>query len=179
MAETTQIEEIKPPVTDVGVIGWLRQHLFNGLFNSIATILILGFLIKLIPQFIQWAFIDSVWFTSGQECHQAAGACWSVITQNIRFTIFGYFPYEHQWRPLVAMIILVGMLVYSREWNRWNKRLGYAWIFALLVMGLLWSGQLQQATHFDKRPDLVNAAHHVLVAFRVGNHRHSLRRSGS
>ncbi len=142
MAETTRIEEIKPPVTDVGVIGWLRQNLFNGVFNSIATILILGFLIKLIPQFIQWAFIDSVWFTSGQECHQAAGACWSVITQNIRFTIFGYFPYEHQWRPLVAMIILVGMLVYSREWNRWNKRLGYAWIFALLVMGLLMKGGL-------------------------------------
>ena len=129
MAETTQIKEIKPPLTNVGVIGWLRQHLFNGLLNSIATILILGFLIRVIPQFVQWAFIDSVWFSSGQECHQAAGACWSVITQNIRFNIFGYYPYEHQWRPLVAMILLVGMLIYI--WIRFQLQWGFAAVAAL------------------------------------------------
>ncbi|MEJ2057210.1 MAG: amino acid ABC transporter permease [Desulfofustis sp.] len=142
MAETTQIEKIKPPVSDVGVIGWLRQNLFNGAFNSIATIVVIGFLIRIVPQFIQWAFIDSVWFTSGQECHQAEGACWSVITQNIRFEIFGYYPYEQQWRPLLAMIILIALLVYSRDWNRWNKRLGYIWLVALFSMGLLMKGGL-------------------------------------
>ena len=139
---TTQREELKPPSTDVGVIGWVRHHLFNGIFNSIATIVILGFLVKIIPAFIQWAFIDSVWFTSGKECHATEGACWSVITQNIRFDIFGYYPYEHQWRPLVAMIILISMLLYSRDWNRWNKRLGYLWLVALFVMGVLMKGGL-------------------------------------
>ena len=142
MNTTTSIEEIKPPITNVGVIGWLRQHLFNGVFNSIATVLILVLLIRVIPQFFQWAFIDSLWFSSGRECHEAKGACWSVITQNIRFNVFGYYPYEEQWRPLVAMIMLVGMLIYSRDWNRWNKKLGYAWIFALFVMGLLMKGGL-------------------------------------
>lgn len=142
MSTTAKIEEIKPPATEVGVIGWLRHHLFSSGFNSIATILIIGFLIKVVPGFIQWAFIDSVWFTSGQECHQAEGACWSVITQNIRFNIFGYYPYEHQWRPLAAMIMLVGMLTYSRDWNRWNKKLGYTWLVALFGMGLLMKGGL-------------------------------------
>ncbi len=70
------------------------------------------------------------------------GACWSVITQNIRFNIFGYYPYAEQWRPLLAMIILIAMLIYSRDWNKWNKRLGYAWLFALFVMGLLMKGGL-------------------------------------
>ena len=142
MSTTTHIEEIKPPATNVGIIGWIRQNLFNGYFSSIATILILAGLIRVLPQFIQWAFIDSVWFTSGQECHEAAGACWSVITQNIRFNIFGYYPYEEQWRPLVAMIILIGMLIYSRDWNKWNRKLGYVWLLALFVMGLLMKGGL-------------------------------------
>ena len=142
MSTTTHIEEIKPPATNVGIIGWIRQNLFNGYFSSIATILILAGLIRVLPQFIQWAFIDSVWFTSGQECHEAAGACWSVITQNIRFNIFGYYPYEEQWRPLIAMIILIGMLIYSRDWNKWNRKLGYVWLLALFVMGLLMKGGL-------------------------------------
>jgi general L-amino acid transport system permease protein len=140
MSTSSQYADIKPPATDVGVIGWMKHHLFNSPFNSIATILVIGFLCRIIPDFVQWAFIDSVWFTSGQECHEAKGACWSIVTQNIRFNVFGYYPYEHQWRPLAAMIILVGMLVYSRDWNKWNKKLGYLWLVALFTMGLLMKG---------------------------------------
>ncbi len=134
--------EIKPPITNVGVLGWVKRHLFNGVFNSIATILILLLALRVLPEFIQWAFIDSVWFTSGQECHEATGACWSVVTQNIRFNIFGYYPYEEQWRPLVAMLMLVAMLIYSRDWKRWTKKLGYSWLLALFIMGVLMKGGL-------------------------------------
>ena len=142
MSKPAHADEIKPPSTEVGVIGWVRHNLFNGVFSSIATIVILAGLIRVMPQFIQWAFIDAAWFTSGQQCKEVEGACWSVITQNIRFNIFGYYPYAEQWRPLLAMIILIAMLIYSRDWNKWNKRLGYAWLFALFVMGLLMKGGL-------------------------------------
>jgi general L-amino acid transport system permease protein len=142
LSKPAHVDEIKPPSTDVGVVGWVRHNLFNGVFSSIATIVILGGLIKVLPQFIRWAFIDAAWFTSGQQCKEVEGACWSVITQNIRFNIFGYYPYAEQWRPLLAMIILIAMLLYSRDWNKWNKRLGYLWLFALFVMGLLMKGGL-------------------------------------
>jgi general L-amino acid transport system permease protein len=94
LSKPAHADKIKPPSTEVGVIGWVRHNLFNGVFNSIATIVILAGLIRVVPQFIQWAFIDSVWLTSGQQCHEAEGACWSVVTQNIRFNIFGYYPYD-------------------------------------------------------------------------------------
>lgn len=139
---SSQIETIKPPSLNIGVIKWMKQHLFNGVFNSIATLIILALFIKVVPEFIQWALIDSVWFTSGKECHEASGACWSVVTQNIRFNVFGFYPFEHQWRPLVAMIILIGLLIYSRDWNRWSKKLGYTWLFALVTMGILMKGGL-------------------------------------
>ena len=98
MSISTQTEEnsaaavVKPPVITVGVIGWVRNNLFNGWFNSLLTLAMLFLLGKTLPPFIRWAIIDSSWFTTSEQCREAAGACWSVIPNNIRFITFGFFP---------------------------------------------------------------------------------------
>jgi general L-amino acid transport system permease protein len=114
--------------------------LFNGVFNSILTIATLFFLWKVVPPLFRWAFVDSAWTTTGKACRQAAGACWSIIYTNFRFIIFGFYPYEQQWRPFLAMMILFGLLFYSRDRNHWKKPLAYAWIIGLFTMGLLMKG---------------------------------------
>ncbi len=131
---------VKPPVTEVGVLGWIRANLFRGWLNSILTIITVYLLWKIVPPLIRWAFIDSLWFSTGAECQQADGACWSVITSNIRFITFGFYPYEQQWRPLVAMFLLVILLFYSQNRNHWKKPLACAWILGLFTMGLLMKG---------------------------------------
>ena len=141
-ANNIQAEELKPPVTSVGVIGWIKGNLFNGWLNSAITIVTLYFLWKIVPPFIRWAFIDSLWVSTGAQCHEAGGACWSIIPANIRFILFGFFPYELQWRPLIAMILLVGLLYYSQNRNHWKKPLAYAWIIGLFIMGLFMKGGL-------------------------------------
>ena len=133
-------DSVKPPVTSVGVIGWTRAKLFNSWFNSILTLITLFLLWKIIPPFVNWALIDSVWFTTGAECRDASGACWSVIPANLRFILFGFYPYDLQWRPLLAMVLLVGLLFYSRNRAHWKKSLLYAWLIGLAVMGLLMRG---------------------------------------
>jgi general L-amino acid transport system permease protein len=135
-------DEIKPPVTHVGVVGWIRTNLFKGWFNSLLTVITIYCLWVILPPLIRWAFIDSRWISTGAECNQAGGACWSVITANIRFITFGFFPYEQQWRPFVAMALLVALLFYSRNRNHWKKHLAYAWILGLFIMGLLMKGGL-------------------------------------
>ena len=140
MERAVQAEALKPPVTSIGPIGWMKKNLFNGVLNSILTIAILLFLGRVIPPLFRWAFIDSAWLTNGQACRQAAGACWSVISANYRFILFGFYPYEEQWRPLSAMLILFGLLLYSRDRKHWKKSLAYAWIVGLSVMGLLMAG---------------------------------------
>jgi len=133
---------IKPPVTSVGVIGWIKANLFDGWFNSVLTLITLFFLWETVPPLVRWALIDSVWNTPGAACRDAAGACWSIIANNCRFIIFGFYPYELQWRPLIAMLILFGLLFYSRDRRHWTKYLGYGWIIGLFVMGLLMRGGL-------------------------------------
>jgi general L-amino acid transport system permease protein len=142
MEQAVQAEEVRPPVTQIGVIGWVRHNLFNGVFNSLLTIVTLFFLWKVFPPLFRWAFIDSAWHTTGQACRQAAGACWSVISMNYRFILFGFYPYEQQWRPFLAMMILFGLLFYSRDRTHWKKPLAYAWIIGLFTMGLLMKGGL-------------------------------------
>jgi len=136
------VEDIKPPVTSVGVIGWIRTNLFKGWFNSLLTIVTIYCLWVIVPPLIRWAFIDSLWLSTGAECQQSDGACWSIIPANIRFITFGFFPYDQQWRPLLAMVILIGLLFYSRNRKHWKKSLLYAWLFALIVMGILMKGGL-------------------------------------
>jgi general L-amino acid transport system permease protein len=135
-------EELKPPVTSVGVIGWVRSNLFKGWFNSLLTIITIYCLWLIVPPLIRWAFIDSLWISTGAECQQSDGACWSIIPANIRFIIFGFYPYDQHWRPLVAMVLLIGLLFYSRNRNHWKKSLFYAWLIGLFVMGLLMKGGL-------------------------------------
>ncbi len=140
MEQAVQAEELRPPVTSIGVIGWVKNNLFNGVFNSILTVVTLFFLWKVAPPLFRWAFIDSAWHTTGQACRQAAGACWSIISMNYRFILFGFYPYEQQWRPFLAMMILFGLLFYSRDRTHWKKPLAYAWIIGLFTMGLLMKG---------------------------------------
>ena len=145
MEAANQIENakiIKPPVTQVGVLGWIRTNLFKGWLNSCLTIIAVYLLWLIIPPFIRWAFVDSLWFSTGAECQQTSGACWSVVTANIRFITFGFFPYEQQWRPFVAMVLLVCLLFYSQNRNHWKKPLAYAWVLGLGLMGLLMKGGL-------------------------------------
>jgi general L-amino acid transport system permease protein len=118
----------------------MRNNLFNGWFNSVLTLVTFFFLWKIVPPLFSWAFLDSMWSTTGKACRQGTGACWSVVTANFRFIIFGFFPYDQQWRPLLAMFILFGLLLYSRNRKHWSKYLGYGWILGLFVMGLLMKG---------------------------------------
>ena len=135
-----KFKDLKPPISNVGVIGWIKTNLFDGPFNSILTILTLFILYQSLPPLIKWAFVDSVWFTTGQACRDTSGACWSVITTNLRFILFGFFPYDSQWRPLLAIVILFGLLFYSRDRRHWQKHLLYLWIAGLVTMAILMRG---------------------------------------
>ena len=50
------------------------------------------------------------------------GACWGAIAEKYRLVIFGRYPFEQQWRPEVATIALVALLVVScvrTFWKPW------------------------------------------------------------
>jgi len=131
---------VKPPVTSVGAVGWIRANLFSTWFNSLLTIVAVIILWHTAIPFIRWAFVDSLWFASSKACHEGGGACWSVITTNLRFILFGFYPYDQQWRPATAIVLLITLLLFSQYRRFWKKALVYYWIAGLVVMGILLKG---------------------------------------
>jgi len=133
-------EVLKPPVTQVGVLGWLHKNLFNNWFNSLLTLLALYALWEIVPPMVKWAFIDSLWNSSSEACRDIDGACWSIIPQNISFILFGFFPNGEQWRPIATILLLLSLVFYSKNKKHWKRSLAGYWLVGLVTMSLLMRG---------------------------------------
>lgn len=135
-------DTVRPPVATAGALGWLRANLFSSKLNAALTLLALWAIWKVAIPFFSWAFVEGLWLADAPACRGAAGACWAVIVRNLRFILFGFFPYELQWRPLTAMLILFALLFLTRDRRRWGRALAVGWAFGLAAMGLLMAGGL-------------------------------------
>ncbi len=85
---------LPPPASTVGIVGWMRKNLFNGPWNSIAT-LVIGYILwlTLIPA-LQWALIDADWWGDSREACTNGGACWVFVTNRLDQFLYGFYPLE-------------------------------------------------------------------------------------
>jgi general L-amino acid transport system permease protein len=127
-------------------IAWMRENLFSSWLSAGATIVIALLVAKAAWALLQWGLINAVWWVAdnqSQACRalHGAGACWAVVTEKHRFILFGTYPYDQQWRPLLAILLFVGLYVVSAMRRFWRKELMLIWIAALATIGvLMWGG---------------------------------------
>jgi general L-amino acid transport system permease protein len=120
---------------------WARENLFAGWLSSLVTLCLAFLLWKGLAAFVGWALLDAVWRPDSKACRAAVGACWGFISEKHRFILFGTYPYEEQWRPAAASLLLVGLWVLSSIRAFWRKGLAFAWLAGLAAIGLLmWGG---------------------------------------
>ena len=131
-----------PHMRSMHVLGWARKNLFSSIPNTIMTLLCLAFLVDVVPTLINWAFVDAVWSSSTPQACRATetGACWAVVEQKHRFILFGLYPYEEHWRPLLATVIFVISLAMTCNPRFWGKGLAFMWAAVLVVCALLMRG---------------------------------------
>ncbi|OIQ20561.1 MAG: amino acid ABC transporter permease [Bacteriovorax sp. MedPE-SWde] len=121
---------------------WLKKNLFNTPTNSVISIFLLAFIWKGIEGLFTWIFIKGVWSGGASVCREAGGFCFPFLFEKTRFIIFGFYPDGQLWRPTCAMLILIGTLFYSKEPNRWNKKLAYLWSISTFFIFWLMGGGL-------------------------------------
>lgn len=139
---TTATESLPPPTATTGPIAWVRERLFSSPLNIILTVVAVWLILMSLPPFIEWALIKAN-FTAdtSQACRAGGGACWAFIGQKYRLMLFGLYPYDEQWRPLIAAIIMIGMIIVSGMQRFWNMSLLFIWIGGLIVVAILmWGG---------------------------------------
>ncbi len=143
--QSVGLPDERPPANTVGPIAWLRNNLFNTWYNAILTVLVLALLGSAIPPFVDWLFINAHGLdASSAVCRKDnSGACWGFIGEKLRFILFGTFPYDQQWRPLLTIVIFITLLVASCDRRFWKPWLGLVWIAGFLsVAVLMWGGVL-------------------------------------
>jgi general L-amino acid transport system permease protein len=134
------------PRTTHPAIAWARANLFSSWGSTVITLVGAYVILRFGIGFISWAVFNAHW--SANEARQCLedkwiGACWSFVSEKNRFILFGTYPYDEQWRPLLAVLVLVALYVVS-TWRRlWNWRLAVIWVGALgLFFLLMWGGVL-------------------------------------
>ncbi|MDT3686459.1 MAG: amino acid ABC transporter permease [Pseudorhodoplanes sp.] len=123
------VAPLPPPVSETGVIGWLRKNLFSGPLNFVLTALSLGLILWVIPPLLDFLIFNATW--SGQDreaCVATAerpevGACWAFVRERISYFIYGFYPISQRWRVDVFFALLA---------------VGIVWLLAPRAKGRLW-----------------------------------------
>ncbi len=133
------------PVQTGGLLGWLQANLFADFRTTLSTLLVGGVLLWYLPQFLNWALVSAYWQPNAEACRaDGVGACWGVVAEKYRLIIFGRYPFEEQWRPLVATGALLALLVASCTRAFWRPWLALLWaaVLALFFWLMLGGGGL-------------------------------------
>ena len=93
---------------------------------------------------LDWAVLKAVFRPDAAACHalEGAGACWGVVAEKYRVIFFGRYPVDEQWRPLLAVLLMLGLLIASTLRRFQNRRLPWIWLAGLALFLLLLKGGL-------------------------------------
>lgn len=148
---TEMLPEQTPPVTEIGAIKWMRENLFSGWLNSILTVLSLAFVYFAISHVGLW-FTRAIWNAGSlAECREilataygegAHGACFGVIRDRWHQLLFGFYPSELYWRPVLTTVLMIAALAPVLFTGLPRKLMWFSLIYPGLAVWLLWGGSI-------------------------------------
>lgn len=102
-----------PPASSAGAVAWMRQNLFSSAGSALMTLLMSLFLGFIAWKVLDWAVLRAVWTGIDRTaCAVAgAGACWPFVWEKFPQWVFGFYPLDERWRPVLAFGIGVALLV--------------------------------------------------------------------
>lgn len=98
-----------------------------------------------------WAVVQAVFRPDAVACHalEGSGACWGVVAEKYRVILFGRYPADELWRPLIATLLMLGLLGISTMKRFQNRRLLLIWGIGLALFLLLLKGGLFGLSNVD------------------------------
>jgi general L-amino acid transport system permease protein len=147
-ARTEMLPPLAPPITERGVVKWLRENLFSTPLNVALTLVGLTVLYLLIKASLPW-WMNSVWNADSlSQCRDivtasagegATGACWAMLRQWWGAFIFGFYPPDQWWRPILAFGLLFAALapvLFAGQTRSLSLILGVVLIFLVITLYL-------------------------------------------
>lgn len=130
------------------LIRWFRENLFSTWYNTLLTVLSVWVLWVVLSGLFQWAVRDAVWSGGAVACQHARqraqtagrpwGACWTVISENLKLFLTGTYPPGELWRLWVWVYVSAGVLgVSAGVWRGLVRDAVIAFGAAAIVLLLL------------------------------------------
>lgn len=127
------------PINQIKTIAWLRSNLFGSWSDTAITLILLGVLLSVIPDLIQWLFLTATFQGDDDICRQNGGACWPFIVEKFQVLMIGVYPQDLSWRPGIAAMALLALAWLTYADRIKGIALICAWgalpIFALIMIG--------------------------------------------
>ncbi len=146
----TMLPEAEPPLTERGVIKWMRENLFSNWFNGILTVVSLYLIYALLSHILPW-LLNSIWVADSlDECRQIRdavndgepSACFAVITERWKQLLYGFYPERFYWRPnLTAVLLIVALAPILFDFLP-RKLLWFSALFPFVAVWLIWGGSI-------------------------------------
>ncbi|MFN7102538.1 MAG: amino acid ABC transporter permease [Pseudorhizobium sp.] len=101
---------------------WIRANLLATPKDIILTLVASALLLYTVPGMLNWLFFDAVWTGENREaCLTIAqggiqandwnGACWAFVGDRFQQFMFGRYPIDERWRPILVAVMFVALLV--------------------------------------------------------------------
>jgi general L-amino acid transport system permease protein len=119
-------------------IDW-RRGLFGSWTNLTITVAYAALAWWVVRPLLGWAIWNATFIGDQERCRRNGGACWVFITEKLRFILFGFYPGDAQWRPALACVLLLTLIVaiaLPRLWVRFTVPAALAGL-ALVILLLL------------------------------------------
>jgi len=144
----TMLPPQAPPLTERGAVKWLRENLFSSIFNAVLTAFGLFVIAWILVTSLPW-WLNSVWNAASlSECRAiveasagegATGACWAMLRYWWSAFIFGFYPPQEWWRPILSLGLLCAALapaLFSGQKRNLTIVIGAAALFLLVALYL-------------------------------------------
>jgi general L-amino acid transport system permease protein len=117
------------------------KALFGTPGNVLLTVLVALALAYAAGPIVRWAIIDAaLWPAQPASCRDIEGACWSFVAAKGGQILFGIYPMEERWRPIVVSLALLLLIGATLRPAAWRPALALVWLAALPAALLLMLG---------------------------------------
>jgi general L-amino acid transport system permease protein len=152
---TEMLPEEAPPITAAGPVKWLRENLFSSVGNALMTIVSLYVIYVVLASILPW-MLNGIWDAGSlTECreirterygpsdgHGSGVACWAVLSDRWDQLVFGFYPPELYWRPILALVLFLAAIAPVLYDTLPRKMLYLTAAAPFLCVWLLWGGSI-------------------------------------
>jgi general L-amino acid transport system permease protein len=140
MKEFNPLPDKPPPSQSVGPFAWIKNNLFSSLFNTVATVAIILFLVSVLPGLFNWLIFSANWSGASESDCVKDGACWVFVKAWSNQFIYGSYPTDEIWRINLCIVLLILVIAASyklpKEYRTKIGTLGFL-ILPFLCMAIL------------------------------------------